>query len=287
MLVIDLTQTSISKFLKDVTAGKTAIVERSGKLRGKAVVEGGPGTASRTVGLLGGILSFAVSEGILERNPAAGVRRPPVRRTKRRLSPSEYAAFGAALAEAERRGAAEQGLAAIHVVALTGCRKGEIEGLRWEEVNSRRSELVLSNSKEGRSVRPVGAAALAVIKARPKSGDTGFVFASSRNDRQKFGGLPSVWDKVANLAGFTDVTLHTLRHSYASVAADMGYVETTIAALLGHATKSMTSSYVHHLDSVLVSAADRGSRAIQLMMEGVTFADAKKSVEATQEAEIT
>lgn len=53
------------------------------------------------------------------------------------------------------------------------------------------------------------------------------------------------------------MTLHTLRHSFASVAGDLGYTEPTIAAMLGHATGSVTSRYIHHLDSVFVAAADK------------------------------
>ncbi|MHA6641315.1 integrase arm-type DNA-binding domain-containing protein [Mesorhizobium sp. A623] len=61
-LVIDLARSDVTKFIRDVTAGRTAKVEKTGRLRGKSVVAGGAGTAARTAGLLGGILSFAVSE---------------------------------------------------------------------------------------------------------------------------------------------------------------------------------------------------------------------------------
>jgi integrase len=47
-----------------------------------------------------------------------------------------------------------------------------------------------------------------------------------------------------------------LRHSYASLAADLGYSEPTIAALIGHAGRSVTSRYVHAADAVLLAAAD-------------------------------
>ena len=57
-----------------------------------------------------------------------------------------------------------------------------------------------------------------------------------------------------------------LRHSFASVAGDLGYTEPTIAALLGHAAGSVTSGYVHYLDSVLIAAADRVAAEIVRMM---------------------
>jgi hypothetical protein len=61
--VADLTLADVNWFMRDVTGGRTALVEKTDRLRGKSIVEGGKGAAARTVGLLGGILSFAVSEG--------------------------------------------------------------------------------------------------------------------------------------------------------------------------------------------------------------------------------
>ena len=47
-----------------------------------------------------------------------------------------------------------------------------------------------------------------------------------------------------------------LRHSFTSLAADLGYSELTIAALVGHNGRSITSRYVHSADAVLLAAAD-------------------------------
>jgi Arm domain-containing DNA-binding protein/integrase-like protein len=56
-----LTPADINKFIEDVSSGKTAIIEKTRKKRGKSIVRGGLGTAARTVGLLGGILTYAVA----------------------------------------------------------------------------------------------------------------------------------------------------------------------------------------------------------------------------------
>jgi hypothetical protein len=56
----DLTKTDVNKVLKDIMAGKTRVSVKTQKQRGKAVVRGGAGTATRTEGLLGGILTYAV-----------------------------------------------------------------------------------------------------------------------------------------------------------------------------------------------------------------------------------
>src|SRR5262249_33678917 len=96
-LVRDLTHADVARFIRDVTVGKTAKVEKTEKRRGKAIVKGGRGIATRTAGLLGGILSFAVSEGVITTNPATGVRKPAYRSRNARLSPEDYRALGAAL----------------------------------------------------------------------------------------------------------------------------------------------------------------------------------------------
>ena len=70
-------------------------------------------------------------------------------------------------------------------------------------------------------------------------------------------GFRKFWLRVAELGGLpSDVTPHVLRHSFASLAADLGYSEPTIAALIGHAGRSVTSRYVHAADAVLLAAAD-------------------------------
>ena len=68
--------TDVSGVLKDIMAGKTRVSIKTKKLRGKANVRGGAGTATRTIGLLGGIFSYAVEGGIIEDNPAHGIRKP-------------------------------------------------------------------------------------------------------------------------------------------------------------------------------------------------------------------
>jgi hypothetical protein len=99
-LVRDLTTPDIARFMRDVAAGKTADDAKT-KLRGRAIVKGGRGTATRTVGLLGGMLSFAVSEGIISANPARGVKRPADGRREVRLSAEQYNVLGQALIQAE------------------------------------------------------------------------------------------------------------------------------------------------------------------------------------------
>lgn len=276
-LVIELTQPDVQRFVRDVQAGKTADVIKTGS-RGKAVVEGGAGTAARTVGLLGGILSFAISEGIITANPAAGVKKPADRKRKRRLSADEFAALGKALRVVEDSQEERwQAVTGVRLLALTGCRLGEIVKLRWSEVDRAESCLRLADSKEGASVRPIGRAVVALLNnLRPVAGSP-FVLPAARGSGV-FASLDDALERIAARAGLPDVTAHTLRHSFASAAGDLGYSDSTIGALLGHAGSTVTSRYVHHLDAVLIAAADRVAAWIDgaLAARATEVADARE-----------
>jgi integrase len=82
-------------------------------------------------------------------------------------------------------------------------------------------------------------------------------------------GFPKLWARIAKLGELpADVTPHTLRHSFASLAADLGYSEPTIAALVGHKGHSITSRYIHTADAVLLAAADAvANKTAELMGE--------------------
>jgi hypothetical protein len=67
------------------------------------------------------------------------------------------------------------------------------------------------------------------------------------------------------------VTPHVLRHSFASVANDLGFTEVTIAALVGHAKGSVTSKYIHRLDTALIMAADTIAGYIRGLLDGIEF----------------
>jgi len=71
-----------------------------------------------------------------------------------------------------------------------------------------------------------------------------------------FIGVVRVLERVCARAGLQDVTPHTLRHTFASVAGDLNFSELTIRGLLGHAGQGVTQRYVH-IDQALVLAADK------------------------------
>ncbi len=266
-LVAELMRPDIQRFVRDVQAGKTASVVKTG-FRGKAVVEGGAGTAARTTGLLGGILSFAISEGIITVNPATGVKKPADGKRTRRLTLEEYAKLGETLREIEEnRSARWQAIAGVRLFLLTGCRLGEIVQLKWNEVDLATPCLRLEDSKEGASVRPIGQAAVSVLASLQPDTGSPFVLPAARGTGS-FASLDDALERIVARAGLEGITSHTLRHSFASVGGDLGFSESTIGAIIGHAGSTITSRYIHLLDSVLLAAADKISARIAAALGG-------------------
>jgi integrase len=180
--VKDFTSRDVSSFLRDVVAGKSAGDVKT-KKHGRTIVQGGRGAATRTVGLLGGILSYAVDAGYRSDNPVMGVARPADGKRRVHLSIEQYRLLGEALDAAENSGTCWQAIAAIRLIALTGCRRGEIEKLRWSEVDEAGHCLRLQTNKtdESGSVRPIGSAAIDLLKSIRKRGQLGqYVLPSLR-----------------------------------------------------------------------------------------------------------
>ncbi|QIG47940.1 tyrosine-type recombinase/integrase [Nordella sp. HKS 07] len=245
--VVEVTSNDIERFMHDVANGKTKANIKTKEGRA-IIVEGGMGTASRTVGLLGGIFTYAVRQKLRPDNPVRGVVRPADGRRTRRLSDAEYAALGAAL----RTDAWPPSVAAVRFLALTGWRSGEALGLTWREVDLERRTCRLGDTKTGESLRPLSEAACAVLADMKVLGLSGeLAFPPTRGYRLELGGF---W---TSLGLPKDVTPHVLRHSFASLAADLGLSEPTIAALIGHKRWTVTSRYMHSADAVLLAAADR------------------------------
>jgi integrase len=87
-----------------------------------------------------------------------------------------------------------------------------------------------------------------------------YVFAYERG--KPVSNLRPHWMKLGMA---NDVTPHTIRHSFASLSADMGFSDNVIAGMLGHARSSITSRYIH-LEKALIEASDKvAAETLRLM----------------------
>jgi integrase len=261
--VISLTRQDVERVMHQIAEGATAKRCKLPKAHALSNIRGGHGTATRTIGLLGAIMSHAVRLGLRDDNPVHQVVRRADGRRERRLSFGEYARLGAALIAAEDDGVHPRALAAIRFLALTGWRRGEVLNLRWTEIDLERRTARLTDTKTGPSMRPLAEPSCAILRAMP-CGE--FVFQAMWADAP-MQDIVRPWRKVMGIAELgSDVTPHTLRHSLASVAADLQFGDATIASLLGHKGHGITRRYIHSADAVLLAAADAVAKEIERMM---------------------
>lgn len=249
----------------DIARGKTAKA-RVGS-RGGATT-GGDGVAARTVSTLHAIFEHAVRLGLIEANPARGVRRLAGRPRERRLSTGEIAALGKAMRELAAEGEHATGLAAIRLLLLTGFRRLEGLGLQRTWFDAEARCIRFPDTKSGAQLRIIGQAACDLIQSRAAHKGSPYVFAADWGDGH-FIGVVRVLDRVCARAELDAVTPHVLRHTFASVAGDLGFSELTIAAMLGHAARGVTQRYVH-IDEALRVAADRVAGEIAKLLDGRT-----------------
>lgn len=209
---------------------------------------------------LGEALTAAVSQGVM---PAPNRRRPPAtgltarHRPKTAGSPRRLNPFA---------------VAAIRLLALTGMREKEALRLRWSEVDLQRGIITLEDTKTGRSVRPIGAPAVALLASLPRLEGSAFVFPGASPGRSLVE-INRVWYAVRNAAGLHDVRLHDLRHSFASMAAGAGGSLLMIGALLGHRNPSTTKRYAHLASDPLRTTADDTANGIARLLMNAADAD--------------
>jgi integrase len=234
---------------------------------GKGATKGGKGVASRSLGLLGAIYAYAVRRGLQSNNPIHGTPRFADGRRERRLTDAEYGMLGEALRKAEKLAFWPSAIVATRFIALTGWRRSEALGLQWNELDLARRIARLGDTKTGRSIRPLSRAACDVLHGQPL-GPNSLVFAAVRgkNGSDTF---KRQFRRIAKLGGLpSDISAHTLRHSFVSVAADLGFSELIIAGMVGHkAPRSITAHYAHlSADRALLGAADATSNRIHKLM---------------------
>ena len=247
----------------DIAAGKSA---RGRKVGRGGNSTGGSGVASRTVGTLRALLGHAARLNIVGKNPAVGVRQLAAERRQRRLSDDELQHLGQVMRSLAAEGEHPTGLAAIRMMLLSGFRRMEVLGLERSWVSRRDHCVRFPDTKSGAQIRALGDAAISCVEAVPGRKGSPFAFPADWGDGH-FVGVVRVLDRVCAKAGLKGVTSHVLRHTFASVAGDLGFSELTIAGLLGHSARGVTQGYVH-LDAALGVAADRVSAEIEKMLDG-------------------
>lgn len=279
-IVANLKHSDIERFQQDVSAGKTAKARPASKAKtGKGrterggIVRGGPIAAIRAADMLRAVLQRAVRDGVLTTNPASGLRRKKSQPLPPPFGFEMVTAVGKAMRDAEvteletfklARPATVTALAAIRALILTGCRRMEVLTLQWDDIDFAGHCFRFRDTKTGKQIRPIGRAALDHLASiKPKNAKpTDYVFAGASKGKH-FVGLPKAWARITTKAKIKGVTIHGLRHWFASGAAEMNYSDFVIGGMLGHAKRGITGRYANTPDTALLSAADRVAARLQ------------------------
>ena len=263
--------------------GEIAVVHRE-------IAKRAPYRANRFLAVMSVLMKLAIKEGMRTDDPVPGVEKSPEEKRERFLSSAEIVKLAEALAAHPEKASAN----AIRLLMLTGARRGEVLSATWTQFDLTTAVWVKpsSHTKQKKVHRvPLNAAALTLLVEMKKEAIGEFLFPSpqpSRDGKRPAGTVPlqdikKTWASICEAAGLgshvekmddsgrtvkdakgkpvlvwrSNVRLHDLRHSFASVLASSGLSLPIVGALLGHSQPRTTARYAHLYDDVLRAATER------------------------------
>jgi integrase len=214
-----------------------------------------PTRANRAVAVLSKMFALAIKWKLRVDNPCKGIERNHEHQRKRYLRPDELARLMKALAEDQNQQAAD----VIRLLLLTGARRSEALGARWDQFDAAAGVWVKPHTMTKTKVEhriPLNAPARQLLaRLRKQNAESPWVFpgrhGQHRND------LKYSWKRICKAADIRGLRIHDLRHSYASQLASAGIGLPIIGALLGHSNPTTTHRYAHLLDDPLRQATER------------------------------
>ena len=218
-----------------------------------------PGAANRAFEILRAMMFRAEEWGLRERgsNPCLGIAKNPRNHVARFLDADELARLGRALDAREAEW--PEAVAAIRLLALTGCHRSEVLDLRWRDIGA--DAINLPDSKTGPRAVPLGEAARAHVAALPQARDPDAYLFPRYAEARGQSSLIACWRAVCADAKLDSLRLHDLRHTAASQAVMAGEGLPLVGRLLGHNRHRTTAGYAH-----LVEAAEKVGAAIAAAM---------------------
>jgi integrase len=251
---------------------KAAAVTRDEVMKLHRLMERTPRRANLTLAALSKMFNLAELWNMRPdgSNPCRHVKRYPEVQRERFLSEEELARFGTAIKEAEQTASELPGaIAAIRLLALTGCRIGEILTLRWEYVDFSNGAFRLPDAKAGARTHPVGAPALALLKALSREeGGPWVVHGKDPSQPLPASMVRRAWAHLCAKAGITEARIHDLRHTFGTYAGQTGANAFMVRDMLGQKTLAMAGRYVNRDISPLRAYSDSVGKRIAGAMAG-------------------
>lgn len=187
----------------------------------------GPAAANRCRASLSAYFTWLAKEEIVESNPVSFTNRAAEKGARNRvLSDDELAKIWRALGD-------DPYSSIVKLLALTGIRRAEAGGLRWDEIDFDRALIALppERTKNRRPFEiPLSPAAIVILQAQPKRGD--FIFGHANAGWQDWSGSKAELDDRCGVTGWV---LHDLRRTLSTTQHErFGTPPHLVEALLGH-----------------------------------------------------
>jgi integrase len=215
-------------------------------------------TANRYLGLMGRMYSLANEWQVYDKNPAHRVKKVAENAPRERfLSTEEIGQFLEALDSSPSRSAAD----ALKFLTLTGLRKNEALQLEWQRVNLADGTVYLAQTKSGKPRTVVlNTPARELLQQRwdAREGEHPYVFPG-RIKGQPVNNPQKAFEDACARAKIKGACIHTLRHSFASLAINAGATLYDVSRLLGHSTTQTTTRYAHHERGALLRASEQAA----------------------------
>ena len=218
-----------------------------------------PATANRHLSLLHRLFKLAISWGFISKNPATGIQKHQENNERHRyLSDQELSRFITALREDENPIAA----AYFEFLLYTGVRKQEALSAQWSHIDLDRKRWYVPKSKSGKARHVIlNDSALAVLTRLPRLFDNPYVFPG-KVDGKPINNPDKAFRRTLKRAGITNLRIHDLRHTHASIAINNGASLYEVQHLLGHSQSKTTSRYAHLADDTLRKVSDTIAKQI-------------------------
>jgi len=226
-----------------------------------------PHQGNRVLAVMSKMFSLAELWGLRQdgSNPCRLIPKYREERKERFLDAEELARLSEVLNTVEANGSESPFVtAAFRLLILTGCRHGEIQKLRWDEV--RGGYLHLRDTKTGARRIPLSNEALRILSTLPRTNGNPYVI-EGRFPESHITDLQRPWRRIRGIADLSDVRIHDLRHTFASIAVQNGIDLLTVGKLLGHSSYQTTERYAHLADEPIRRAGQQVSGVLGDMMQ--------------------